>query len=356
MSRYVDHDHAAWLQDNLAAIRKRKALPDIPETLSDFHRQVAFIIGMTAGGIYNAPINWRSARFGERFVEVNWRSGEFATWDFMLLTNLVFLAHEECVRVSVGTAGPGIMKVTFHCRRRGGGMGRRHPTLDQAVDAFRAWYDPTGRFVHARGDDLNEPTPETPARVKTTLAIVKEDDLRQLLCEAFAAGAEQQRASDDIQREEGVERINIVEGDAEPFVDAVLAEERAKAAPTIRGTIVKIDGQELKGGAITYHLGDRPADPATLPSVEDAFKMPLDQFVGGFQKIAEGVVPVADVKQSVAAVGFLGLQLARRVIVYFGADTTPEQLERDKMDADAEVLRMAKELVTAFESMTEGTV
>lgn len=137
MSRYANMDHAGWLEDHLGRKFDR------------FQTRVVNIIGIVGGGIYNTPINWKSAnwKFGGRGVAVNWTCGNgFATWDFDMLTKLVLLAHAECIRVELEATAPRLFKVVFFEREREGDIARRHPTIAQAVAAFEQWHRPLDRW------------------------------------------------------------------------------------------------------------------------------------------------------------------------------------------------------------------
>lgn len=62
-------------------------------------------------------------------------SGDMSTFDFDLLTRLVFAAHHYCVRASVGNGGPRALKIMLHPRSgRDGRFSQRHPTLMQALE------------------------------------------------------------------------------------------------------------------------------------------------------------------------------------------------------------------------------
>ena len=63
---------------------------------------------------------------------------EWATFDFNDLTRLVFLAHDRCLRASVTPARNGKLKIAIWRREREGAHSRRHPTLEKAVEAWRA--------------------------------------------------------------------------------------------------------------------------------------------------------------------------------------------------------------------------
>ena len=64
-------------------------------------------------------------------------SGEAATWDGSLLTQMVLIAHCDAVRVSVdGRGGPKRYKLMIHPREHGREeWSRLHPTLDDLIEA-----------------------------------------------------------------------------------------------------------------------------------------------------------------------------------------------------------------------------
>jgi len=62
---------------------------------------------------------------------------DMATFDFDELTRLVFLAHDHCIRAQVMTGGPRGLRIAIWKREREGGIARRHPTLDQAMEKWR---------------------------------------------------------------------------------------------------------------------------------------------------------------------------------------------------------------------------
>ena len=63
--------------------------------------------------------------------------GSLATFDFDLMTRLVFLCHDYCVRGEVSAATPNRLRLMFHRRQREGAIYKRHPTLEQAVATWR---------------------------------------------------------------------------------------------------------------------------------------------------------------------------------------------------------------------------
>lgn len=150
---YVHMDHAGWVEANMGAMRKQQRKPprgDItrgpfacPEKLSPFQARVMNILGMVGGGIYNAPIPWDAVQWkgwGGDAMAVPWRaSADLATFDSAGLTTLVFLCHEARIRCSIRNRGVNHLLLCFWQRETEGGMGRRHPSLNEAVAAFRAY-------------------------------------------------------------------------------------------------------------------------------------------------------------------------------------------------------------------------
>lgn len=147
---YVNMDHAAWVESNNASGRRNHKTPKrdrdlryvvgfhaAPEKLTEFQTKVMNILGIVGGGIYNAPITWDTIDWDcGRGVSLIWRGG-FATFDSSNLTRLVFLCHDARIRVSVDPAGPRLMRLSFHPRVSDGGVGSRHPNLEEAVTAHR---------------------------------------------------------------------------------------------------------------------------------------------------------------------------------------------------------------------------
>lgn len=64
--------------------------------------------------------------------------GQLSTFDFDLLTRLVFLAHDHNIRIQIGPCNPQFLEVVFHPRhKRDGGISERHPTIEQALGRWR---------------------------------------------------------------------------------------------------------------------------------------------------------------------------------------------------------------------------
>ena len=61
---------------------------------------------------------------------------DLSTYDFDVLTRLVFLAHDRAVRVEV-SAAMRYVRIAIWQRRREGDIGHRHPTIEQALESWR---------------------------------------------------------------------------------------------------------------------------------------------------------------------------------------------------------------------------
>jgi hypothetical protein len=109
--------------------------------VSPFGESVACLLGDLYRGIYH--IN-DSALFHKR---VEWHSnhhieivlgGVMASFDGNLLTRLVVLAHDRCIRVSVSAASPDYFRLLFHPRVRSSKLNTaKHPTLEEHIEWIR---------------------------------------------------------------------------------------------------------------------------------------------------------------------------------------------------------------------------
>jgi hypothetical protein len=132
-------------------IRKTLKIP-----LSPLGERVADLLGDVCAGIYHLdPKALKRAKWDDtRSIEISLDCVNLATFDGSILTHLVILAHDACVRLEIdGRRGPrGGVVLTFHAREgRAGRLWTRHPTIEQAVanvraaqaaGTFRTWTDP----------------------------------------------------------------------------------------------------------------------------------------------------------------------------------------------------------------------
>lgn len=147
---YIDMDHAGWVQDRINGEKRRKltaagrrALADrrgwhaAPDELNAFQRRAIDILGIIGGGIYNAPISWNAVVWHSRSLIVKWTFGHsLSTWDFNQLTRFVFLCHEARIRGDIHPAMRDL-QIALHERSHAGNVAERHPSLDEAVAAWR---------------------------------------------------------------------------------------------------------------------------------------------------------------------------------------------------------------------------
>ena len=163
---YQHHDHAEWVAAHNAGINRQWASskskrkpPTLPTSLTDFQARAMDILGMTFGGIYNAPIHWEKVEWlpGDRGIVVpldSWHRS-MATWDYHQLTLFVFLCHEARIRGSIEANKFKPLTICLHQRSQEGGVATRHPNLDEAIAAFRAYLPAKHRILyggHVRDD------------------------------------------------------------------------------------------------------------------------------------------------------------------------------------------------------------
>jgi hypothetical protein len=105
-----------------------------------FGTRVLAVLSATYGGLHHLDVaRLRRVRWSALdYIEVTLGSKEgLATWDFDVLTVLVVLAHDACIRLEVRPGGQ-YLKLLFHPRRgRVGSMSRRHPCLEEHVALIR---------------------------------------------------------------------------------------------------------------------------------------------------------------------------------------------------------------------------
>lgn len=67
-------------------------------------------------------------------ITVGCNASRWATIDFDLLTRLVLMAHERCIRVALKQSGPRMVGFTLFKRKREGRVYDRHPTIYEAIE------------------------------------------------------------------------------------------------------------------------------------------------------------------------------------------------------------------------------
>ena len=107
-------------------------LPEELPELKAFEVRAENLLATVFGGMHHVE---RLKKYPRYWTCV--QSGDFATYDFDTLTRLVFAAHDNCCRVSIGNGGPYRMKIMVFDRKRTGGISERHPTVEQALADWR---------------------------------------------------------------------------------------------------------------------------------------------------------------------------------------------------------------------------
>ena len=109
--------------------------------MSDLGRAVADLLGELFSGIYHLndnalrKVEWSNTH--HIIFYLSWRT--MSTIDDSYLTRLVFLAHHLAIRVEIRACNMQGVQLMFHQRKRGTDGMRCHPTLDEAVEAFKRY-------------------------------------------------------------------------------------------------------------------------------------------------------------------------------------------------------------------------
>lgn len=99
---------------------------------------VADLLGDLFRGIYHLDSKGlRRVAWSDKFIVRLTVRRSLSTFDFDLLTRLVFLCHDRALRCEVEGCGPGWMRLTFHQRARAGSVSERHPNLEDALQGWR---------------------------------------------------------------------------------------------------------------------------------------------------------------------------------------------------------------------------
>jgi hypothetical protein len=147
MSAEFDPYPGDWVQDSLDGTAKYRKGKFVAPQLGEFHRRCCAILSKAfRTGVYNLSIKWEKAEFrsvDHPFMTVTiYAGGGISTWDFDPMTRLVIAAHDECIRIDVEPVAHNYLRIYMHQRQREGGMSSRHPTIEQAVEAYRGVQPP----------------------------------------------------------------------------------------------------------------------------------------------------------------------------------------------------------------------
>jgi hypothetical protein len=107
-------------------------------SMSDFGRKVANLLDDLYDGIYHIErevrrVDWEH----DRWITICVHDSHYSTFDAAMLTRLVILCHDHCIRCEVQSAGFHRLKLCFSPRQREGQIYDRHPTIESAIEAVR---------------------------------------------------------------------------------------------------------------------------------------------------------------------------------------------------------------------------
>lgn len=108
--------------------------------LTDFQARATNLLCRAMGcGPYDLGNTFEKADwqhgFGVRFPL--YAKGGLSTFDGSKLTTLVIGAHEEAIRVEIEPLNFSHIAVCMWQRQREGGICKRHPTIEQAIESYR---------------------------------------------------------------------------------------------------------------------------------------------------------------------------------------------------------------------------
>lgn len=98
--------------------------------------EMVYVLFGGAHHVYGRPKRYGSG------IEINLTAHGMSTFDSDYLTRAVLMAHDRCIRFCIEPSGPGRLKFILHKRyTREGRMHERHPTIEDAIEAFNASRD-----------------------------------------------------------------------------------------------------------------------------------------------------------------------------------------------------------------------
>jgi hypothetical protein len=126
----MTHSGAEWIKENYKV------------KLSPLGVAVADLLGDLFGGIYHLETKYlKEVDWGnDHHIVVTLRHKSLATFDYDELTRLVFLCHDHAIRCSVDARANNMLELMFHQREREGGISKRHPTIEQALEMWRKYH------------------------------------------------------------------------------------------------------------------------------------------------------------------------------------------------------------------------
>lgn len=104
--------------------------------MSDDQWFCAEMFARVVGGHHHVVSDFKACGRGIRTSDF---ASKWATYDSSLLTRLVFIAHDEAVRVELSQSSPGRIGFAMWRRKREpeGNLFARHPTIEEALAKHR---------------------------------------------------------------------------------------------------------------------------------------------------------------------------------------------------------------------------
>jgi hypothetical protein len=163
---YLNMDHAGWVERSIEASRRaptkaelRKATEEhrgwaaAPDKLNPFQVRAINILGIVAGGIYNAPIAWKTFYWTPRTLICAWHKG-LGTFDFNELTTLVLLCHEARIRAYIAPLNHQHIEIMLNERAPTGDMAARHPNLDEMLADWREKFPSDHSVIYRKSAEV----------------------------------------------------------------------------------------------------------------------------------------------------------------------------------------------------------
>lgn len=124
----MSHSGSQWIESALKI-----------ENMSPLGRAAADLLGDVWSGIYHLDNKkLKQVDWGDPYcISVQLDHQTLATFDAPLLTWLVVLCHDRCLRMSVSAATINTLELMFHQRQREGGVDQRMPTIETHIELIR---------------------------------------------------------------------------------------------------------------------------------------------------------------------------------------------------------------------------
>lgn len=122
--------------DTLESYKKYHNLPS--SEMQSITKKSLILLSNLCGGLHHLGDNQvrRILKENDSWC-VKYLAGHLATYDGWELTKLVLLAHDMAIRVEIQPCNFRYFTILFHERQREGEFSRRHPSIEQVLQAWR---------------------------------------------------------------------------------------------------------------------------------------------------------------------------------------------------------------------------